>query len=73
MFPFILCSPHFAHQIKPTNIRVKASYTQSGINEIALLDVKPPDFYNSQTVTIQAYVEDKVVGCHAIIFGVRFI
>jgi hypothetical protein len=61
------------HQIKPTNIRVKGRYAQSRINEIALLDMKLPDFYNSQTVTIQAYVEDKIVGRHDIIFGVRFI
>jgi hypothetical protein len=61
------------HQIKPTNIRVKGRYAQSRINEIALLDIKLPDFYNSRTATIQAYVEDEVMGHHDIIFGVRFI
>jgi hypothetical protein len=47
---------------------VKGRYAQSRINEIALLDIKFLDFYNSHTVTIQAYVEDKVVGRHDIIY-----
>ena len=61
------------HQIKQTNIHVKGRYAKLKITQIALFDIKLPDFYNSRTVSIQAYVKEDVVGRHDIILGVRFI
>jgi hypothetical protein len=61
------------HCIKKTNIHVKGRYAQSHIHEVALLNIKLPDFYNSCTVTVEAYVEEESIGRHDIILGVRFI
>jgi hypothetical protein len=61
------------HHIKKTNIHVKGRYAQSQIHEVALLNIKLPDFYNSCTVTVEAYVEEESIGRHDIILGVRFI
>jgi hypothetical protein len=61
------------HHIKKTNIHVKGRYAQSHIHDVALLNIKLPDFYNSRTVTVEAYVEEETIGRHDIILGVRFI
>jgi hypothetical protein len=61
------------HYIKKNNIQVKGRYAQSHIPEIALLNIKPPDFCNNFTVTIEAYVKEETIGYHDIILGVRFI
>ena len=61
------------HEIKNINIQVKGRYALSHLKEIALFDIKLPDFYNSRTVSIRAYVEEEAVGRHDIILGIRFI
>jgi hypothetical protein len=40
---------------------------------VSLLNIKLPDFYNSYTVTVEAYLEEETIGRHDIILGVRFI
>jgi hypothetical protein len=61
------------HHIKKTNIHFKGRYAQSHFHEAVLLNIKLPDFYNSRTVTVKAYMEEESIGRHDIILGVRFI
>jgi hypothetical protein len=60
------------HQIKKINIQVKGQYDMSHLKEIAFFDIKLPDFYNSRTISIRAYVEEETVGHHDIILGMQF-
>jgi predicted aspartyl protease len=64
---------NFDHKITKTNIQVKGRYAQSILKEIAHFAIKLPNFYNSRTVDIQAYVEDEAVGQHDIVLGIKFI
>ena len=50
------------YEIKNINIQVKGRYALSHLKEIALFDIKLPDFYNGQTVSIRVYVEEEAVG-----------
>jgi glutaredoxin-related protein len=61
---------NFDHEITKTNIQVKGRYVQLILKEIAHLAIKLPNFYNSRTVNIQAYVKDEVVGQHDIVLGI---
>jgi hypothetical protein len=49
---------NFDHKITKTKIQVKGRYAQSTFKEIAHFAIKLPDFCNSRTVDVQAYVED---------------
>jgi hypothetical protein len=60
------------HEIKNINIQVKCGYAPLHLKEIAFFDIKLPDFYNSRTISIRAYVEEDAVGRHDIILGIRF-
>ena len=60
-------------QVEQVNLKVKGRYSQSFLKEIATFDIKLPDFCGSRCVTIRAYVEDKSIGRHDIVLGVRFI
>jgi predicted aspartyl protease len=61
------------HKIQPVDVQVKGRYSQSHITHIASFKIKLPDFCNHKTIMVQAYVENKVVGHHDIILGIRFI
>jgi predicted protein tyrosine phosphatase len=61
------------HKIQLVDVQVKGRYSQSHITQIASFKIKLPDFCNHKTILVQAYVENKVVGRHEIILGVRFI
>jgi hypothetical protein len=60
-------------KIQPVDAQIKGRYSQSHITQIASFKIKLPDFCNHKTIMIQDYVENKVVGRHDIILGVRFI
>jgi hypothetical protein len=64
---------HIDHQIKKINVQVKGQHAITQLKEIAIFSVKLPDFYKSRSISIQAYVEEKTVGRHDIILGIRFI
>jgi hypothetical protein len=55
------------------DVQVKGGYSQSYITQIDSFKVKLPDFCKHKTIMVQAYVENKVVGLHDIILGIRFI
>jgi hypothetical protein len=61
------------HKIQPVDVQVKGRYSQSHITQIASFKIKLPDFCNHKPIMVQDYVENKVVGFHDIILGVRFI
>ena len=61
------------HQVKKINIQVKGRYALSHLKEVALFNIKLPDFYNSHIISVRAYVEEEAVGRHDIILGIRFI
>jgi hypothetical protein len=60
------------HNIQPVDVQVKGRYSQSHITQISSFKIKLPEFCNHKTM-VQDYVENKVIGCHDIILGVRFI
>ena len=59
--------------ISPANIKVKGRYSTSQIKEIVTFKIKLPDFCESRSVNIKAYVEDTSIERHDIVLGVRFI
>jgi hypothetical protein len=61
------------HKIQQVDIQVKGRYSQSHITQIISFKIKLPDFCNHKTIMVQACVENKVVGHHDIILGIRFI
>jgi predicted aspartyl protease len=64
---------YFDHKITKANIQVKGRYALSTLKEIAHFTIKLPDFFNSKTIDIEAFVEDSVVGRHDFVLGVKFI
>jgi hypothetical protein len=52
---------------------VKGRYSQSQLKEIAIFDIKLPDFCGSRRATIRAYIEENSIGRHDIVLGIQFI
>ena len=61
------------HQVQKVNIKVKGRYASSLLKEVALFDINLPDFCNSRSISIRAYIEEEAVGRHDIVLGLHFI
>ena len=61
------------HQVRKVNIKVKGRYASSHLKEVATFDIKLPDFCNSCSISIRAYIEEDAVGRHDIVLGLHFI
>ena len=61
------------HQVRKVNIKVKGRYASSHLKEVSLFDIKLPDFCNSCSISIRAYIEEDTVGHHDIVLGLHFI
>jgi hypothetical protein len=57
------------HTIEPINVQVCGCYSSVTATKMATLKVQLPDFCNSKTITLHAYVDDAPVGVHDIILG----
>jgi hypothetical protein len=65
-----LALKNIMHSTQVINLQVKGQYSQSHIKHLATFEIKLPDFYSQCTVKVQAYMEDKVVGQHDLVFGI---
>ena len=61
------------HQVEQVNLKVKGRYSHSQLKEIAIFDIKLPDFCGSRRATVRAYIEENSIGRHDIVLGIRFI
>jgi hypothetical protein len=59
------------HTIEPINVQVWGCYSSVTATKMATFKVQLPDFCNSKTITLRAYVDDAPVGVHDIILGTR--
>jgi hypothetical protein len=53
------------------NVQVRGRYSSVTATKMATFKVQLPDFCNSKTITLRAYVDDDPVGVHDIILGTR--
>jgi hypothetical protein len=44
------------HQVEQVNLEVKGRYPQSQLKEIAIFDIKLPDFCGSRSATVRACI-----------------
>jgi hypothetical protein len=61
------------HQVEQVNLKVKGRYSHSQLKEIAIFDIKLPNFCGSFRATVRAYIEESSIGRHDIVLGIRFI
>ncbi len=59
------------HTIEPISVPIRGRYSKVTASRLAKFDVKLPDFCNTKTISIRAYVDENPVGRHDIIFGTR--
>jgi hypothetical protein len=57
------------HTIEPINVQVRGRYSSITATKMATFKVQLPDFCNSKTITLRAYIDDAPVGVHDIILG----
>jgi transposase InsO family protein len=59
------------HTIEPINVQLRGRYSMVKATQMATFTVQLPDFCNSKTISLRAYVENSPVGVHDIVMGTR--
>ena len=59
-------------QERKYSINIKGRYQATAAKQIAVFEIKLPDFCTSKNIAIRAIVEENVIGRHDIVFGRKF-